>query len=63
MLFIYKILHDDVNSKLNSLFTNQVFAGFEVYSFALQVHAFKLNLPKPRTDTLKYDFVYRVVKA
>ena len=54
-------MHGDIDFKLNSLFTKS--SQVSKHDFALRGHAFKLYVPNPHTDMLKYDFVYRVVKA
>ena len=33
----------------------------DVNTHHLRGHAFKLYLPKPRTDVMKFSYVYRVV--
>ena len=59
LIFLYKILHGLVDTDLKSLF----FMNTEVVdSHYLRGHALKLNLPKPRTDVMKFSFAYRVVK-
>ena len=55
----YKIIHGLVDSDLKELFT--LSADVTVCDRSLRGHALKLQRPKPRTDMLKFDYVYRVI--
>ena len=59
LIFLYKILHGLVDTDLKSLL---VMNTEVVDTHHLRGHALKLYLPKPRTDVLKFSYVYRVVK-
>jgi ribonucleases P/MRP protein subunit RPP40 len=60
LIFLYKILHGLVDTDLKRLFI--LASDVAVCDRTLRGHAYKLNLPKPRTDMLKYSYVYRVVR-
>ena len=53
VILLYTILHGLMNSELKSLF---VLIDSTIHN--LRGHAFKLLIPKPRTDLLKYNYVY-----
>ena len=59
LIFLYKIIHGLVDSDLKELFT--LSANVTVCDRSLRGHALKLQRPKPRTDMLKFDYVYRVI--
>ena len=61
LITLYKILHGMVDSSLKSLFV--LATDMSTCSHTLRGHVFKLFLSKPRTDMLKYGFVYRVIKV
>ncbi len=61
LIYLFKILHGFVDMNLKSLFT--MASSVSTCDRSLRGHAFKLYVPKPRTDLLKYSFVYRVVKC
>lgn len=56
LILLYKILHGFVDPNLRKLFN----LATDV-SNRLRGHALKLQVPKPNSDLLKYDFVYRVI--
>ena len=55
IIFLYKILHGLVDTSLKNCFV--VFTDVS----RLRGHAFRLMAPRPNSDILKYDFVYRSV--
>ena len=55
LIFLYKILHGLVDTSLK-----KNFVAFTDVS-RLRGHAFRLVAPRPNSDTLKYDFVYRSI--
>jgi hypothetical protein len=59
LIFLYKILHGltDNNLKKFFVYTSNVLTCVH----NLRGHAFKLMAPKPRTDVLKYHYIYRVI--
>jgi hypothetical protein len=59
LILLYKILHGlvDHNLKKFFLFVSNVLTCVH----NLRGHAFKLIAPKPRTDVLKFNFIYRVI--
>jgi len=59
LIFLYKIIHGLVDVNLKKLFT--LSADVTVCNRTLRGHALKLQRPKPRTDMLKFDYVYRVI--
>ncbi len=60
LIFLYKILHGLVDNTLQSLFVKATDVSLRVGT--LRGHAYKLFLPKPRSDMLKFNYVYRVAK-
>ena len=54
-IFLYKILHRLVDTSLKKIFTAFVDVS------RLRGHAFRLMAPRPNSDILKYDFVYRFI--
>jgi hypothetical protein len=59
MIYLFKILHGLVDMNLKRLFP----VNTSAYSFNLRGHAFMLYAPKPRTDLLKFSYVYRAIKC
>ena len=56
---LYEILHGLVDTDLKSLF---VMNTEVIDTHHLRGHALKLYLPKPRTDVMKFSYVYRDIK-
>jgi hypothetical protein len=59
MIYLFKILHGFVDMNLKRLFP----VNTSAHSFNLRGHAFMLYAPKPRTDLLKFSYVYRAIKC
>ena len=55
LIFLYKIFHGLVDTTLKKLFI--AFTDVSRYCG----HAFRLMAPRPYSDILKYDFVYRSI--
>ena len=61
LILLYKILHGlIIDSKVKSLF---VLNDNTVHNLRGHMHAFKLIIPEPRTNLLKYNYVYQVDKC
>ncbi len=61
LIFLYKILHNMVDANLKSLFV--LSSDVTSCTHILRGNVYKLYAPKPRTDLLKYSYVYRVIKS
>ena len=59
LIFLYKILLSLMDTDLKSLF---VMNPKVVNTRYLRGHALKLYMPKPRTDVMKFSYVYHVIK-
>lgn len=61
LIYLYKILHDFVDAELKGLFVAA--SNVSTCERNLRGHAYKLFMPKPRTDMLKFSYPCRVVKC
>ena len=59
LIFHYKILHDLIDTNLKVLFA--MASDVSTCSLSLRDHAYKLLMPNPLTDLLKFSCAYRVV--
>ena len=58
IVFLCKIMHGLSDNKLQQLFPHTVLRTLKL----LRRHPHQLDLPKPRSDLLKFSFRYRAVK-
>lgn len=60
LIYLYKILNGFADANLKCLFTAA--SSVSTCERNLRGHAYKLFVPKPRTDMLKFSYTYRVIK-
>ena len=61
LICLFKILNNFTDANLKSFFTVSPIITSGTHN--LRGNAFKLDIPKPRTDLLKFSYVYRVIKC
>jgi hypothetical protein len=61
LIYLFKILNGFVDSNLKKLFV--LSNNISAHDMNLRGNAYKLFVPKPRTDVSKFSFVYRVAKS
>jgi hypothetical protein len=60
LIYLFKILNGYVDKDLRKLFVQS--SNVSISEMQLRGNVFKLVMPKPRTDMLKFFFVYRTAK-
>jgi hypothetical protein len=58
LVFLFKIIHGLTDNTLRTL----VKPNLTCSNIQLRRHTAQLHIPKPRSDTLKYSFLYRSIK-
>jgi exonuclease III len=61
LIYLFKILNGYVDNNLKKFFVQSL--NVSTCEMTLRGHANKLFIPKPRTDLIKFNFVYRVSKC